>query len=183
MNPSEPTQRSFMQRGKGGYVNPYVVGVGLGLTLLLAFYVVGRGLGASGAMFRAVAWTADEVAAEHVDTNEYLAHYAGGNKKPLHDWLIYEVLGMMVGGLLSAAQAGRLRFSVERGPHITDRNRILLAFLGGGIMGFAARLARGCTSGQGLTGGATLAFGSWGFLLMVFVGAYGLAYLVRKQWI
>ena len=63
MTPSEPTQRSFMQRGKGGYVNPYVVGVGLGLTLLLAFYVVGRGLGASGAMFRAVAWTADEVAA------------------------------------------------------------------------------------------------------------------------
>jgi uncharacterized membrane protein YedE/YeeE len=90
---------------------------------------------------------------------------------------------MMVGGLLSAAQAGRLRFTIERGPHITDRNRLLLAFLGGGIMGFGARLARGCTSGQGLTGGATLALGSWGFMLMVFVGAYALAYFVRKQWI
>jgi hypothetical protein len=172
-----------MQRGKGGYVNPYVVGVGLGLTLLLAFYVVGRGLGASGAMFRIVAWTADEVATEHVDDNAYLAEYAGGNKKPLHDWLIYEIVGMMVGGLLSAAQAGRLRFTIERGPHITDRNRLLLAFLGGGIMGFGARLARGCTSGQGLTGGATLALGSWGFMLMVFVGAYALAYFFRKQWI
>ncbi len=32
------------------YSNPYLVGVGLGLVLLAAFVIMGRGLGASGAM-------------------------------------------------------------------------------------------------------------------------------------
>ena len=37
------------------YSNPYVVGVGLGLVLLAAFLIMGRGLGASGAVSTAVA--------------------------------------------------------------------------------------------------------------------------------
>ena len=32
------------------YWNPYVSGIGLGLVLLAAFVVMGRGIGASGAM-------------------------------------------------------------------------------------------------------------------------------------
>ena len=56
------------------------------------------------------------------------------------------------------------------------------ALSGGVIMGFAARLARGCTSGQALTGGATLALGSWLFMFAVFAGGYLLAPLMRRQW-
>ena len=52
-----------------------------------------------------------------------------------------------------------------------------------GKTGFAAALARGCTSGQALSGGATLATGSWLFMLMVFAGGYAVAYFVRRQWI
>ena len=37
------------------YANPYVAGVGLGLVLLAAFVVMGRGLGASGAFASAAA--------------------------------------------------------------------------------------------------------------------------------
>ncbi|HPB95372.1 MAG TPA: YeeE/YedE thiosulfate transporter family protein, partial [Polyangiaceae bacterium] len=55
--------------------------------------------------------------------------------------------------------------------------------IGGIISGIAAQVARGCTSGQALTGGAQLALGSWIFMFAVFGGAYGLAYFVRKQWI
>ena len=44
-------------------------------------------------------------------------------------------------------------------------------------------MARGCTSGQALSGGATLATGSWLFMLMVFAGGYAVAYFVRRQWI
>ena len=50
-------------------------------------------------------------------------------------------------------------------------------------MGIGAKLARGCTSGQALTGGALLNLGSWVFMLCVFAGAYALAYFVRKEWI
>jgi uncharacterized membrane protein YedE/YeeE len=49
-------------------------------------------------------------------------------------------------------------------------------------MGLGARLARGCTSGLGLTGGATLSVGSWLFVLAAFAGAYVAAPFLRKAW-
>ena len=55
--------------------------------------------------------------------------------------------------------------------------------LGGAVAGFGAQLARGCTSGQALTGGAQLALGSWVFMFSVFGGAYALAWFFRRQWI
>ena len=68
------------------------------------------------------------------------------------------------------------------GPNISRGGRIGLAVGGGVLMGFAARLARGCTSGQALTGGSVLAVGSWVFMFSVFAGGYAIAPLVRRQW-
>jgi hypothetical protein len=50
-------------------------------------------------------------------------------------------------------------------------------------MGFAAKMARGCTSGQALTGGALLSVGSWIFMISIFIGAYVFAYFMKRQWI
>jgi len=97
-------------------------------------------------------------------------------------WLVWEILGVLFGGLFSAWIAGRLKIAVERGPNITPWPRLLLALAGGIISGWATRLAAGCTSGQALTGGATLAVGSWAFMFAVFAGAYATAYFVRRQW-
>ena len=58
----------------------------------------------------------------------------------------------------------------------------MFAFLGGAFMGYGARMARGCTSGQALSGGAVLSAGSWAFMMAVFAGAYALAYFVRRLW-
>jgi hypothetical protein len=49
-------------------------------------------------------------------------------------------------------------------------------------VGFAGRLAQGCTSGQALTGGAMLLTGSLLFLVCVFAGGYAAAHFVRRQW-
>jgi uncharacterized membrane protein YedE/YeeE len=57
-----------------------------------------------------------------------------------------------------------------------------LAFLGGAIMGYGARLARGCTSGQALSGGAVLSVGSWAFALAIFASAYAVAWFFRRLW-
>jgi len=165
------------------YMNPYLAGIGLGITLLLAFVLVGRGLGASGAMMRFTAWLVSVFSAAHANANSYFAHYAGEGVNPFNNWLVYEVLGVIVGGFLSGLLAGRLKFMTDRGPQITDKVRWAFAFLGGGLMGFGARLAYGCTSGQALTGGATLALGSWAFMFAVFGGGYLAAYWVRKLWI
>ncbi len=168
---------------KKNYMNPYLAGFGLGLTLLLAFVLMGRGLGASGAVMRFTAWITSLVSSEHVNNNVYLAKYAGEGINPFKNWLVYEVIGVIVGGFLSGLLAGRLKFITEKGPRITNKIRWVFAFLGGTLMGFGARLAYGCTSGQALTGGATLALGSWAFMFAVFGGGYLAAYWVRRLWI
>jgi len=57
-----------------------------------------------------------------------------------------------------------------------------MALAGGILVGFASRLASGCTSGQALTGGAMLASGSLLFLASMFASGYAMAWFVRRQW-
>ena len=164
------------------YWNPYAAGVLLGLTLLATFLVTGGGLGASALPKRVIALGAMSAAPEWTAQNPALSGYvAAGN--PLRNWLVIEVIGVLLGGFIGALSAGRFRATVEKGPRISTRGRLGYAVAGGVIMGFAAGLARGCTSGQALSGGALLATGSWAFMLMVFAGGYATAWFVRRQWI
>ncbi len=176
---------SDTERGDGPrpYMNPYLAGIGLGMSLLLAFLLVGRGLGASGAFTRVDAAVVESVAPEHAHEQPYWKRYTTRKKPPLDNFLTYQVLGMLLGGMLSAWAAGRLRRGVSHGPRISVRSRIGLAVLGGGISGFGTRLAGGCTSGLGLTGGATLAVGGWVFLVGFFAAGFAGAALVRRQWL
>lgn len=163
--------------------NPYLAGAALGLVLLASFLVLGSGLGASGATNRVGIALAQIVAPEAVASNGYFSTVLTPNKHVLDDWLVFEVIGVFLGGLVGAYSAGRMhRGVVQRGPSISARNRLLLALFGGVLMGFAARLAHGCTSGQALTGGALLSAGSWAFMFCVFAGGYIIAPLVRRQW-
>jgi hypothetical protein len=165
------------------YANPYVAGVGLGLVLLAAFVVMGRGLGASGAFASTASGVAVAVAPAWAGANPYFASYINADGGPWLDWLIFEIIGVAIGGLTSAWLAGRVRAMVERGPHITSGQRLAFAFCGGAMMGLGAVLARGCTSGQALTGGALLSVGSWLFMLGAFASAYLVAPLVRRTWL
>ena len=164
------------------YASPYVAGVGIGVVLLLSFVLMGRGLGASGAFSSVVSAAVDATAPNHAAANSFYAAYLTGNGNPLKDWLVFEIVGVAIGGLLSGWLAGRVRWTTERGPAISDRRRLLHAFAGGALMGVGAKLARGCTSGLGLTGGATLSVGSWLFVIAAFAGAYAVAPLLRKAW-
>jgi len=166
------------------YWNSYLAGFGLGLVLLASFVIMGRGLGASGAFTTAVATAVHQVAPAHAEGNAFYVEYLGdGSRSPLKDWLVFEVLGVFVGGFFSGVLANRLKFMVEKGPRITTLWRLVFAFIGGALMGIGAKIALGCTSGQALTGGSLLNVGSWAFMLCVFGGAYALAYFFRKQWI
>ncbi len=165
------------------YTNPYVAGIGLGLVLLAAFVTMGRGLGASGAVNSLVAFLVNLAAPAAARGNEFLAPYIGdGSTSPLEAWLVFEVVGVFAGALLSGLLARRVAIGVEKGARASVGLRLALAFTGGAVTAFGAALGRGCTSGQALTGGALLNLGSWAFMLSVFAGAYGLAYFVRGQW-
>ena len=163
------------------YADPYVAGACLGVVLLAALVITGRGLGASGAFAATAAGLTHAIAPGHADSNPYFARYLAA-PGPWRDWLLFELGGVALGGALSAWAAGRLRGVVERGPRAPRSSRLILAFAGGAIMGFAAALARGCTSGLVLTGGALLGVGAWLFMLAAFAGAYAAAPLLRRMW-
>jgi len=162
------------------YSDPYFAGIGIGLVLLASYVVVGRGIGASGAFASiAAAVSASVSGATSPATAPYLQD---GVRSPLKDWLVLELVGVTLGGFTSAWLAGRMRIDVERGPGIGSRQRIAAAFSGGIFMGLGAKLARGCTSGQALTGGALLSVGSWVFIVSCFATGYLLAPLARRLW-
>ncbi len=170
-----------MKRDPASFWSPYVGGVALGLVLLATYAIMGRGLGASGASFRAGVAVVHAVAPRHAETVPAMAS-ALEDGSPLNDWLVFEIAGAVVGGLVGAATSGRLRREVLKGPSFGTGARLALALTGGALMGFAAKLARGCTSGQGLSGGALMSVGAWAFMMSVFIGGYGMAWFVRRQW-
>jgi uncharacterized membrane protein YedE/YeeE len=165
------------------YMNPYLAGIGLGLVLLSAFVIMGRGLGASGALSSVVTLGVNTIAPAHAQSNQFYKSYLNtptGN--PFDDWLVYEILGVLIGGLISGLIAGRVRRTVDKGERVTVSTRMVYAFSGGVLMGLGSKIARGCTSGQALTGGALLSVGSWVFMIAVFASAYAVAYFFKKQW-
>ena len=163
--------------------NPYFAGLVLGTVLFLSFKLTGAGLGASGGFYRITAWIVDKFAPHHVDVIPDFAKIAGGSKNPLNHRMFWLVIGVAIGGFISGLIGGRLKFETQKGPRVNlAMTRLFFAFLGGAISGFGARMARGCTSGQGLSGGATLAVGSWLFLFAVFAGGFLLAIPMKRFW-
>ncbi len=165
------------------YINPYLGGMLLGLVLFLSFFLTGNGLGASGGLNRIIVSVQDVVAADHIDRIPYLAKMAGGEVNPLNHWVVAMVAGTLLGGLISSIVNKRFKVETRKGPLISVKTRWFMAFIGGAVMGYGARFARGCTSGQAMSGGAVLSVGSWAFMFAVFAGAYALAWFVRKLWI
>ncbi|MBN2719244.1 MAG: YeeE/YedE family protein [Deltaproteobacteria bacterium] len=164
------------------YINPYLGGALLGVVLFLAFMITGNGLGASGAINRVMVAILELVAPNHVDRVGYLAHMGGGTSFSLESSGVAMLVGTILGGFASGLINRRVKVEIRKGPRITNTTRIIMAILGGLIMGYGARLARGCTSGQALSGGAVLSVGSFAFMFSIFIGAYALAYFLRRLW-
>jgi len=187
LSQTQATQKSAVKtkaktRTAKDYVNPYLGGALLGLVLFIAFFLTGNGLGASGGLNRFVVFFEDLFAPGHIDRTPYLLKMAGGSSNPLDNWIVFLTAGIVLGGLVSGWVNGRIKVETNKGPRISNKTRWLMAFVGGTLMGYGARFARGCTSGQALSGGAVLSVGSWAFMFAVFGGGYALAYFVRKLW-
>ena len=162
--------------------NPYLAGFLLGLVLLGTYLVTGRGLGATAGFASVATWLASLMAPAEMQTNVVHAKY-WNDGAPLLNWTLFLLIGAIVGAALSGWQGNRFRWSVERGPRVSDGQRLALAFVGGFVAAWGAKIAKGCTSGQALTGGSLLNVGSLVFMLAVFAGAYGFAYFLRKEWL
>ena len=168
---------------KKKYMNPYLAGTLLGLVLLLAMYLSGRGLGASGGIKYCVVSIVGNVSPQHAESSNYYSKYFEGGASPLKNWLPIEVLGIIVGGFLSGALSKRLKFKLEKSPNISNRKRLIFAFSGGLLFVYGAQLARGCTSGAALSGMAVLSVAGFVTMAAIFGSAFLFAWFFRKNWI
>ncbi len=167
------------------YMNPYLAGFLLGLLLLSTIYITGRGLGASGAIKSAVVAGVEVVAPSHTSNTKFYQEYSKEHEgtSPLMNWLVFEVVGVLIGAFLSGLISGRLDLKFEKGPNATTRMRFWGALIGGMLWGIGSQLGRGCTSGAALSGMAVMSTGGLLVMISIFGGAYGFAYFLRKFWI
>ncbi len=165
------------------YLNPYVAGTILGTVLFLTFYVTGGGIGASAGLTHLQTGVLKALAPLHVDRVAYFAEVAGGTRNAWTHYAVYMLVGTLLGGLASGLVGRRVKVELRKGPNISAATRVVTALVGGALMGYGARLARGCTSGQALSGGATMSVGSFAFAFAVFGGAYALAWFFRRLWL
>lgn len=161
------------------YMNPYIAGVFLGLVLTGSYLILGAGLGASSGIARIAAAVISWLMPAHMENSLY---FGAWGQNPLAYYLVYMFAGTIIGGLISSSVSGRFVFQLEKGRQSPAWKRICFALLGGLLVGYASRLAQGCTSGQALSGGAMLLTGSFVFLVSLFAAGYAGAYFVRRQW-
>ncbi|MFA9388808.1 MAG: YeeE/YedE thiosulfate transporter family protein [Prolixibacteraceae bacterium] len=166
------------------YMNPYLAGFLLGLLLLATIYVTGRGLGASGAFKSIVVAAVNTVAPEHAANSVFYSEYKAEHPEgPMRNWLVFEVIGLVVGAFFSGVVSNRIGLKFEKGPRSTNTARIIGAIIGGFLFGYGSQLGRGCTSGSALSGMAVMSFGGLITMGAIFGSGYALAYFFRKLWI
>jgi uncharacterized membrane protein YedE/YeeE len=163
--------------------NPYLAGIVLGLVLLASFVLTGRGLGASGTFKHLGAVLLHAASPTWAEDNGNIGPFFSPTRSSLNDWIVWLSVGAAVGGGLSAIAAGRFKVETLKGPRAATEHRWIAAVAGGVLCGLGAQIARGCTSGQALTGGAQLSLGSWVFMFSVFGGGYAVAWFARRLWI
>ncbi|SNR98601.1 hypothetical protein SAMN04488503_2194 [Humidesulfovibrio mexicanus] len=158
--------------------NPYLAGALAGLLLVLSVYVSGNYFGASTTFVRAAGFVEGAVDPERVTALDYFVKIA-----PKLDWQFLFVIGIALGSLMAAlasrtfrVQAVPDRFAKRFGPRTALR--MGLAFLGGAVAIFGARLADGCPSGHGLSGSLQLAASGFVSLAGFFIGGLVMARLV-----
>ena len=148
---------------------PYLTGIGIGVLSWIVFVVVNNPIGITTALSQVSGGVASlVVGTDVVAANTYWAK----NAFKL-DYGTLFLVGTLFGGLGSSLAAGTWRLETvpqvwaERfGP--SPARRYVVAFIGGIIAMYGARLANGCTSGNGISGGLQLALTGWVFLAVMF---------------
>jgi uncharacterized membrane protein YedE/YeeE len=172
-----------MERRKQ-YMNPYLAGFLIGLFMIAAYFFSGEGLGASGSLKSVVVAGVNVIAPNYAkEATFYKSYVEKPDSLPIKTWLVFEVLGVIVGAIISATIAGRLGSEIGKPPHITNKTRLIAAGVGGVFFGIGSQLGRGCTSGMVMSGMGVLSLSGFIGLIAIFGGGYMIAYFFRKLWI
>lgn len=160
-----------MHSGKNNlYWNPYIAGVLAGCVLIGSVALSGKFFGTSTTFVRTAGMIEKTFLSEHVAQLDYFK-----KEKPIVDWQWMFVIGIFFGASIASKISGTYRlqtipdmWQTRFGTSIVKR--AVVAFAGGIIAIIGARLADGCPSGHGLSGGAQLSVGSLLALASFFIG-------------
>ncbi len=170
-----------MEEKKFKYANPYLAGFALGLTLLFTIWIGGHGLGASGAIKNFTISAVQKLSPQMAEKSFF---FGGFDASQLwNQWIVIMFLGLILGGFISGAIGGRLKFQVERGPRASVGVRLIFAVIGGALFGIGSQLGKGCTSGAALSGMAVLSSSGIITMMAIFGTAFMIAFLFRKLWV
>ncbi|MCA9115526.1 MAG: YeeE/YedE family protein [Planctomycetaceae bacterium] len=157
--------------------SPYVVGTLIGVLTMLTLTFSRKPVGASSAYADLSGLLGRLAAPRHIASLKYYQEH-----KPMIGWSLVFVLAAIGGSFLAAATGTNeitgtylqdmwvARFGADSGLL-----RTLVAFGGGALMAYGARMAGGCTSGHGISGTLQLAVGSWIAVICFFLGGIAVA--------
>jgi uncharacterized membrane protein YedE/YeeE len=158
--------------------SPYLAGALSGLVSIGSIWYIGKYLGASTTFVRTTGMLEKMFSPERVASMPYFLKEA-----PIIDWQWMFVIGIAVGAFVASVSSGSFRWQAV--PDMWQNNfdpplapRAIVAFLGGIVAMFGARLADGCPSGHGLSGSLQLAVSGFIALACFFIGG-----LITANWL
>jgi len=155
--------------------SPYLVGAAIGVVSWLTFYFSDKPIGASSFYAQLAGFLGQLITPRHTASLTYFK-----DKPPRVSWGFVFVVAIIVGGAIAALTGGE--FANEWLPPVWEARfgdsvalRAAVAFPGGMLMAFGARLAGGCTSGHGISGTLQLNLASWITVIFIFIGGVAVA--------
>lgn len=165
---------------EGAAWSPYLVGALIGVLSMATFYFSDKPLGISTSYARLAGLVGNLFSKGHTETLKFYQ-----DKKPKIEWGVMLMLGVILGAFVAAYTGGEIAavwvpalWQERFGSNVFLRTGV--AFLGGAIMAYGARLAGGCTSGHGISGALQLSVSSWIALLGFFAAAMATAMLLYR---
>jgi uncharacterized membrane protein YedE/YeeE len=160
--------------------SPYVVGIGIGILSWLAILVSDRTIGCSTPFSRVSGMIERLFRGDKVLEKPYYRKIA-----PVFGWDVILILGILVGAFISAGLSGQFRAQWVPDLWATTFGqaplpRLIVAFIGGILMGVGSRWAGGCTSGHGISGTLQLALSSWLAAICFFISGIVTALLIFR---
>lgn len=161
--------------------SPYLVGALIGVLTMLTLTFSKKPVGASSAYADLAGLVGRVVTPRHIASLKFYQEH-----KPTVSWTLLFVLGAIGGAWLAAWTGGEITGDYLQDMWIARFGsdsyllRTLLAFGGGAIMAYGARMAGGCTSGHGISGTLQLAVASWVSVICFFIGGIVTALLLYR---
>jgi hypothetical protein len=161
--------------------SPYLVGAGIGVLSWAVFVIVANPIGMTTAMSQIAGGVAAPVVG--ADTVAQNAYWKTNAMKLDYGTLF--LIGTFMGALASALVSRTFR--IETVPSVwreqfggSIAKRMIAAFVGGALAMYGARMAGGCTSGNGISQGLQLAVVGWTFLAVMFASGLATTFILFR---